>query len=108
MEVRRDSHLDECKHVTNNPSHLRFTASLAFSTSQGQFASVRADQKESAADLLKGAIVEKKALLIEDGKAMDKLLDDANAAAYGWAEANVPLQQVIGNAYTVKGFGARR
>ena len=57
--------------------------------------------------MIKKVIVEKKALRTEARREEKELFDQADQAAYGWAEASVPFQQAIGKAYTVEGFGAR-
>lgn len=46
--------------------------------------------------------------MTEEGRKEKELFDQANQAACGWAEADVPLQQANEKAYTIKRFDARR
>lgn len=76
---------DDFKYITSQARHLGFDTSPAFPETPAQFAALRADQKNRAADFLKTEIGEKEALRSYQGRARKAVLEEANRVLNDWA-----------------------
>lgn len=76
---------DDFKYITSKAHHLGFDISTTLPETAAQFAAVRADQKNRAADFLKAEIGQMEAVRSEAGRARKEVLEKASEAANEWA-----------------------